>query len=324
MALGRETEDGDLALYVVNADGSDETRLTEAVSTAGGAIEWSSDGTMIAFERRLDYDAPGDVWVVKTDGSGQRPVILTEGLDETGPHWSPDGRTIALLRQSRDVWVMDAGGGCQRNVTRQAPRIDSYFWLSSTPWSPDGRKLAFISDRKSRLYVVGVDGAGLQNLAEGLAVREFSWSPDGERILLVVGGPPADREIHVTNSDGTDFRRLTTTTHSQEMGAAWSPDGARIAFMRWDFPQTSPKTTFDIYTMNADGSDQRRLTHGDWDYYPEWSPDGKKIAFSRGDPSFAPTHVWVMNRDGSDAVNLTARFGTVEIHSWEWRPQLEN
>jgi TolB protein len=104
----------------------------------------------------------------------------------------------------------------------------------------------------------------------------------------------------VMSADGANLHPLTIGP-VVDWGAAWSPDGSKVAFTR----------AGEIYVVNADGTGQVDLTNDPaWDFAPEWSPDGTKLAFARELPggehtTWAPADVWVMNSDGSEQTNLT-------------------
>ena len=167
------------------------------------------------------------------------------------------------------------------------------------------------------LDVVNVDGSGLRRLARGPWSRDDQgfnavpdWSPDGRKFVFAkrverrgAACRPAGRcndEVYVINADGTGLQRLTRNA-VPEGHPVWSPDGRRIAFLRWrDGP------AWNIYVMNADGSGQRKLTQtprrqGE----PAWSPDGEKIAFSAPAGHLGAADVFVMNADGSGLQNVT-------------------
>jgi Tol biopolymer transport system component len=197
----------DKELWVMNADGSDARRLSRIASW--GPHAWSPDGKKIAFMR--DTRA---IYVVNADGSGQRR-LRSKTFD--GPVWSPDGRKIAFTARGpgkgSDVYVMNADGGDERNLTR-TPGNDL-----RPAWSPDGRRIAFVRGRGSNfeIYVMNADGSGTRRLAHGRD-WELDWSSDGRKIAFA--GPGA--EIYVVNADGSGLQRLTRTPTANH-GPAWSP-----------------------------------------------------------------------------------------------------
>ena len=88
-----------------------------------------------------------------------------------------------------------------------------------------------------------------------------------------------DGDIYVRNDDGTNRRRLTKTTLSEDCHPTWSPDGTKIAFIR-RMDKEKSQTSGELFIMTADGTNLQRLTNDDFgDAYPSWSPDGKRIVF---------------------------------------------
>jgi Tol biopolymer transport system component len=179
--------DGDFEVYVMNADGSGQRRLTRNTVRDHYPV-WSPDGRRIAFESNWQ------VWVMNADGSGQRRLTRNGGRN-FAPAWSPDGRRIAFERRlgrqqsprcsgcgnalAFEVWVMNANGSGQQALTRRG---------AQPAWSPDGQKIAFVrqsrsrkiaSDRDIDIYVMNADGSGQRNLTRGAGRRESQpiWSP---------------------------------------------------------------------------------------------------------------------------------------------------
>ena len=110
-------------------------------------------------------------------------------------------------------------------------------------------------------------------------------------------------DIYVMNTDGSDRRRLTSDAAPFVLDAyaAWSPDGSRIAFSRYDGYHAA-----EVYLINADGTNQVRLSpQGAYDAHPSWSPDGSRIAFENRQDSVSNGEIYVMNADGTNRVRLT-------------------
>ena len=105
--------------------------------------------------------------------------------------------------------------------------------MQTPAWSPDGRKLAFVSrrDGNSEIYVINADGSGQENLTQHPARDSHpSWSRDGRK-LAFVSRRDGNSEIYVMNADGSGLRNVTRAP-SNDLGPAWSPDGGAIAFVQ--------------------------------------------------------------------------------------------
>jgi TolB protein len=185
--------------------------------------------------------------------------------------------------------------------------------------------------RAEDIYVVKADGTGLRKVTSDPAADfDPTQSPDGKQIAYRHQiGDDRSTDIYVVDADGSGERNVSRNEGVADWGPAWSPDGSQIAFMA----QTPEGTqNYEIFVMNADGTDPRRLTQspGD-DGWPTWSPDGRRILFSsvRDDCSVSdapdckttgdigPYHtLYVMNADGSAQVRLTDAFGQIA----DWSP----
>ena len=152
------------------------------------------------------------------------------------------------------------------------------------------------------------NGKNVKRLTNGGGDASPGWSPDGQTI--VYSGYEheewvEDEEVHfkifLISPYGTNLRKLAGDIPSTDLDPAWSPDSQRIAFVSWREDWT---WTGDIGVMNADGTNQKRLTHNlVSDRGPAWSPDGSKIAFSSvQEEDFV---ISVMNADGTNRMSLT-------------------
>ena len=259
---------GDREIYVMNSDGTGQTRLTKNAAMDTNP-SWSPDGTKIAFSSE-GFLTTGrrsgrtDIYVMNSDGGDlTRITYLTESAG--GPSWSPDGTKIAFTYGDLDtaIYVMNADGTSPTRLTSAA------FLTGSPSWSPDGAKIAFssVANSDSEIFVINPDGTGLINLTNSLGM-DFSpsWSPDGTKIVFTAdryGG----RQIYVINADGNEQTRLTNDP-VVPWSPSWPPDGTKIAFDAYH-PPPNPKYMKDIFVMNADGTGKTRLTKG---RSPSWSP----------------------------------------------------
>jgi TolB protein len=192
---------------IVNADGT----ALRVLSASGTSPEWAPDGTKIAFIRA------NDVYVINPDGSGERKVTPTT-TPTVGPlSWSPDSTRIAVSRGG-DVYSVKADGSGETRLTTNAA-------VEGQPtWSPNGTKLAYVTDvasSASGIYVVNADGSASARLTSSSDVSP-AWSPDSGRIAFNRGVD----ELWVMNADGSGQRRLAPSVTAAT--PRWSPDGSSI------------------------------------------------------------------------------------------------
>lgn len=258
--------DGNDELYVMNADGYNQTRLTNNPATER-LPALSPDGSKIAFQSDRDGSI-FQIYTMNIDGSDL--VRLTSGTANVGsPSWSPDGSMITFSSESDDtleIFVMQADGSEQ---TRLTDNTDNDFCSS---WSPDGSKIIFTSSRdgNDQIYIMNVDGTDQTRLTESSNYEEFPvFSPDGSKIAYVSNpGTMGVTEIWVMNADGTDPVQLTSTSRVN-VHPVWSPDGSKIAF---NSTRALPDDLQDIWVMDADGSNPVLITgNSQSNRDPSWS-----------------------------------------------------
>jgi WD40 repeat protein len=180
--------------------------------------------------------------------------------------------------------------------------------VTDLEWSPDGERLAAA---RGELFVIeAASGDVTEVTPPGRSVFGVTWSPDGSQ-LVVSGDRQGHDAIYVMNADGTGAKVLT---EAGDLGwVDWSPDGSKIAFVG-PGPEGAYQA-WDIYVMDADGSNVRNLTNSDTvDTDPNWSPDGSEMVFrSRRD---APDEIYVMSADGSGVRRLTNDMAVDQSPVW--------
>jgi TolB protein len=174
-------------------------------------------------------------------------------------------------------------------------------------WSPDGKKLAFISRFASEpiqtrnIYVMEPEAPGetinlavqVTHFANGEFIGEPVWSPDGTRIAFVTGTSEGNRSVRVANSDGTTATPVVVAEHGQH--PSWAPDSGKIAYSYGS----------QVYVKNADGSGTAAPLTGGAGKEPTWSPDGSRIAFDA--PQGLPAvNLGIVGASGGTPVPLTS------------------
>lgn len=267
-------------------------------------------------------DGNSEIYTMNADGSNVVRLTNTSA-EERDPVWSPDGERIAFVSDregNEEIYIMHADGS---NVVKLTDNIA----VNINPaWSPDGERIAFNSDRDGshEIYIMNADGSNVVQVTNDEDWNSSpDWSPDGKRIvyrftcfsdILSTGEFPSG--IRVMDADGSN---MTELTKEDDSSPAWSPDGEKIAFT------SSRDENYEIYVMNTDGTEQKRLTDNPRiDTTPEWSPDGERIAFVSDRDG--PHKIYIMNADGSNVVRITQnsyRDSDVDWHGGEDEKEIE-
>jgi TolB protein len=205
-------------IFVVNADGSGLLNLTKAAVSASGPT-WSADGTRLAFTVSEADGRTANIYTVNADGSSlQRVTSNAAGQGSWSGSWSPDGALIAFI-SSRDgngeVYVIKPDGSGQTNLTR-SPSGEYASPIGSPPlvWSPDGKGVAFLSDRhgNSELFSVTADGSGLVRLTNDPGDEiQPRWTSDGRCLTFFSSrpSPSGGLGVYIVGADGSGFAQLT-------------------------------------------------------------------------------------------------------------------
>lgn len=267
-----------------------------------------------------DRDGNREIYVMNADGINQVRLTNNSGFDDH-PSWSPDGTKIAFVSQPASagfaIFTMNADGTNRAQVTPIS------YQETSISWSPEGNRIAF-SDA-GQLAVVDINGSNRRNLTNSPEWGvDPSWSPDGSRILF----SGSQDVLHTIKPDGTDLRALPSSRADGfgDFSPSWSPAGDKIIFVVnvWDFD-------YALFTADTDGTNRKffdgcatifdhcRTVHGN----PNWSPDGTKIIFSfwaNWNPLDTGDEIYVKNIDGSAFTQLTNTAGSNFNPSWQFVP----
>ena len=246
--------DGNYEIHSMRVYGSNQKRLTRS-EEFNGYCSWSPDGKQIAFQ--TDSAKPvGSTKISVMDADGNNLRVLLDDLNPRMPAWSPDGRKIAFSglkgRASltaeeflnTDIAEMRAKGLLGEeiylvNVDRSEPTrlTDDPFENKCPAWSPDGKRIAFTSNRGGKPGHVGV------------------------------------MQVFVMNADGTELQQLTNLP-GQNLTPRWSPDGQWITFNHEWTSRNSKKSIHQILALQLTDSTLFEVTTtgvGD-DYAPAWQP----------------------------------------------------
>ena len=271
-----------------------------------GNVQLSPDGTRVAYSITHN-ERPGrpysDTWI-RNLATG-KVAKLNGGA---GPRWSRDGRWVAYqgrLEGDAGLIVADQNGEGERLV---APIERTNHPLPSSgdslAWSPDGRSIAFVS---------AAPGPETENAnGDPMVITRYLYKPTATEGLTRFND---NKRLHVfvVELGSRQVRQLTTGTF-YEHSLDWSPNGDELLFVSNREADSDKTFNYDVFAVGIKDAAVRRLTNTkSAEYYPVWSPDGTRIAFlgttrdlTSSETTMEDTHVWVMNADGSNRIEIGA------------------
>jgi TolB protein len=272
-ANGRIAFVRDSAIWVVDADGTDETQLTHPTGDDYDlSPAWSPGGTMIAYTHSSG-GSNTDVWVMDADGADQRPRVQSSRIDQR-PAWSPDAAYIAFesTRDATqttggafftDIWVHGDSPPQLWRVTREEPFRR---WAYDASWHPNRREMIALASYSSE---PDPDGNGIaiepsdtstgriEMIANSPGRPEgVDWGPNDFLLYAVSNG--ADRDVWFVQWGNGPHPRIAGPTDDAD--PAWSPDGTRIVFSRDGVLHTANPDGGDVTSLGVEGSE------------PSWQP----------------------------------------------------
>jgi hypothetical protein len=237
------------------------------------------------------------------------------GSYESGVNSPPFGKIVFVIgyNNNSEIYSMNADFTNQIQLTNNSSND------SAPKWSPDGTKILFQSTRDdffSEIYTMNADGSNPVRLTNNSIHDQYpDWSPDGSKVVFVRGNS-LPSEIWTMDSNGLNQVQITGSATNSLLGEtepSWSPDGSRIAFSANPNSGESPE----IYVMNADGTNQNRLTFDPaTDLYPVWSPDGNSIAYTNNS-SGAHTNILDI---ASLSIQIVSNPNNPEAYAPAWSP----
>jgi Tol biopolymer transport system component/serine/threonine protein kinase len=306
----------DGGIFMVPALGGPERRLQPSYPRIDWwltSLSWSPDGKLIAFPAAdSPQESPG-LFLLSVDTLEKRRLTSTseQYLGDGYPVFSPDGQTLAFIRQSSelvmDIYLVPVSGGEPRRLTFD----DRQLW--GLDWTPDGREIVFSSMRGGgcSLWRIPAIGGIPEPLAVGGDFAQFpSISREGNRLAYTQTIFDANIwKFEVSDSMGktTSPTEVISSTRDDH-GPQISPDGKRIAF------DSARSGSYEVWMCEADGSNPIQLTSfGGGD--PRWSPDGRQIVFeSRAASHYA--NIYVINAEGGTPRRLTTDSSAHVVPSW--------
>jgi TolB protein len=273
--------DGPAEVYVIRPDGTGLRNLT--LHPALDVLPmWSPTRRQLAFWSRRDGEDA--IYTMDLDGSNVRKLI-TVPPETYGWTWSPDGEHFAFSSDQGgdedEIYVMDSDGGPWRNISKDPATLEY-----QPAWSPDSRRVAFVSNRDGprRIYGVDADGRNAELLISPGGVEEYpAWSPDGRQLAFISRRRDLfHKDVWIADLGGANARNLTPPPDDEgrfdlttdAWSPAWSPDGRRIAYIG------DPFGDCDIFITNVEDPNRTRLAaHPARDVSPVWfDPRGLPVS----------------------------------------------
>jgi Tol biopolymer transport system component len=307
-----------MSVYIANADGSNERRLLPDSTGLDYDASFSPDGQWIVFTSERDAAGNGqaDIWRVRPDGTGLERLTKDTSMEDAAA-LSPDGKSVAFVStkggaRTANIWIMDVASKRARNLTgdgkAQSPAtMNGYFRPS---WSPDGKWIAFSSDRgegwigaesgagaghshPTSLYVIRPDGSGMRRLTSTTPQSSFGtprWSADGRKL---VSYEVPTRETFGARMHGFGIAALGATSQIVEIDVE---SGERKVLTSGAGLKTNPsylagtRVGYLVKNSGRDGKPEKGVTYSDGAMGPKgdvrtpsWSPDGSMVVYGRFD-----------------------------------------
>lgn len=289
LAFVRGKGGSEMDVHVQPMTPSGEPRRLTFDNTQLWDLTWTGDGREIVFGSNRG-GSRGGLWRVPVEGGEPQPVPGT-GMYSVLPHISRKGDRLAFDQQIYDtnVWRYEVPSP-KGHAIAPTKIIASSLQDEAGHYSPDGRKIAFVSNRSGRMevWVCEADGSGPRQLTSlaGNDTGTPRWSPDSRQVIFE-SRLDGHADLFVVGEEDARVRRLTTET-SNDGAPCWSRDGRTIYF------GSNRGGSYQIWKMPAEGGEARQVTKGGG-RIPLESPDGKHLYYTKGS-------IWRVPVEGGEEV----------------------
>ena len=292
--------------FIMNADGTEPEQLTFDVFLPSLGACVSPDG------RRFLYTDFGELLIINTDGEWASVLISDQLVGE--PTFSPDGSKIALQFWGGDlrseICTIDIDGGNLVQLT------DNDYYDDYPTWSPDGKQIAFISDRQNAnggysIFVMDADGSNQRALTSSNLFSDMSprWSPvNNDEIVFFSDRLYGRYSLYILNPSNKAVTEIYSDVNMYCLYAEWSPDGKKIAFTGVepaDIDNLGEVSKSDIYTISKTGSSLTRLTdNGSVNLNPKFVPRMQGVTVTEASVIFPDTPTDIVELKTEDMTAL--------------------
>jgi Tol biopolymer transport system component/DNA-binding winged helix-turn-helix (wHTH) protein len=292
-------------IRAISADGGEETLLTSVAAEVVGAPRWSTDGLSVIFSS--NFGGKAGLWRVSSE-KRESPIQINDAGAE--PAVSQQGALLAYDRGSHglNIWQLELSATAKSEPSILVPLTGQTDQGPGPQFSPDGKKLAFMSDRSGtmEIWVSDRDGKNaLQLTAIGNAGTP-RWSPDSKAIVF-----DANRKngagIYTVPLEGGAAPRLLTPDETENRCPSWSHDG------KWIYFASRRTGRYEVWKIPADGGRPVQLTRQGGHAALE-SPDGQRVFYAKS--AFAYPEIWQVPVDGGEEKILSKKVRPPSWASW--------
>lgn len=316
--------DGVNELYVVNADGTGERKLTTGLNLDERFVEWSPAGDFIAVASGDSENPDFALYVVPAAGGGLVGISGTKTVeldDDVRPRWSPDGAYIAYATPNT-LYVNDTTGAAEFEMSPgTATDVNQFKWMSDSSrivW----RGLDSPGVIPQRLFVATV-GVGSGSALSNVESFEFAIAPD-DSLIAFIRADGATNALYVIAPDGLGETRISLTPATAQRVRSsdvpvWAPDASAVLYAE----RETSLTSYELHLATPDAATNITLsniqaTSGELEDY-SFSPEGSRVAygaFLSGQPEGI---IYQVELDGSGRIELTDTAGGEDAASFALR-----